>query len=60
MEEPMQKPKNQNPAEQKDDAELSEKELDKVTGGHAHHHKAPTTPTQTTTSAWDLKTNKAV
>jgi bacteriocin-like protein len=60
MEEPMQKPKNQNPAEQKDDAELSEKELDKVTGGHAHHHKAPTPSTQTTTSTWDLKTNKAL
>jgi bacteriocin-like protein len=56
----MQKPKNQNPAEQKDDAELSEKELDKVTGGHAHHHKAPTPSTQTTTSTWDIQSNKKV
>jgi|HubBroStandDraft_6_1064221.scaffolds.fasta_scaffold4422832_1 bacteriocin-like protein len=58
----MQKPKNPNPAEQKEDAELSEKELDKVTGGHAHHHKAPTPSTQTTTptGGWDLTKNKAV
>jgi bacteriocin-like protein len=52
--------KNPNLAEQKDDAELSDKELDKVTGGHAHPPKAPTTPTQTTTSSWDITTNKAV
>ena len=56
----MQKPKNPNLAGQKDDAELSDKELDKVTGGHAHHHKAPTTSTQTTTPTWDLKKNKAL
>jgi bacteriocin-like protein len=50
-------------ASKKKDIELTEQELEKVSGGHAHHHKGSTGSSQTpsqTLSGWDLQANKKV